>query len=438
MNHIPWHGRLRPPSVPRLVRRRVPRSQGQAIVELALILPVLLVLLASALDLGRLFYSRITVNDAAREAVLEASKNPTSYIANTTCTSVNAESNRVMCRALNEARGGFVTVAPTDVTMTCSTVVCPPATAVLGDTVSISVDGRFTLVTPLLAVFFGGQSITFSSTASAQLLTVPITPVVAGPVAAFSVTPTSGTAPLAVTVTDASTSGPTTWAWGFGDGATYNGQTPPAHSYTAAGTYTITLTVSNSGGQNTTTNSVTVTVAVPIPTAPVAAFTLSPSSGAVPLAVTVSDTSTGTPTTWAWTFGDGATASVQSPPAHTYVSAGVYNVTLTVMNDLGSSSVSHPVNSAVACPTPVASFTVNPTTGKKRQANFVVTDSSTNMTTAGCANTWSWNFGDGSGNSSLQAPPPHVYNSAGTYTIQLTVSNTGHTSTAPRTVTVTP
>jgi len=39
----------------------------------------------------------------------------------------------------------------------------------------------------------------------------------AAPTAAFSGTPTSGTAPLAVTFTDASTGGPTGWAWFFGD-----------------------------------------------------------------------------------------------------------------------------------------------------------------------------------------------------------------------------
>ena len=46
-------------------------------------------------------------------------------------------------------------------------------------------------------------------------LTVGI--VSAAPVAEFSGTPTSGSAPLAVTFTDASTGSPTGWAWFFGD-----------------------------------------------------------------------------------------------------------------------------------------------------------------------------------------------------------------------------
>ena len=53
------------------------RSRGQAIVELALILPVMLILVAGAIDLGRVFYSTITLANAAREGALEASADPT-------------------------------------------------------------------------------------------------------------------------------------------------------------------------------------------------------------------------------------------------------------------------------------------------------------------------------------------------------------------------
>ena len=52
------------------------RSRGQALVELALVTPVLLVLLLGAVDLGRLFYARITVTNAAREGAMMAAKEP--------------------------------------------------------------------------------------------------------------------------------------------------------------------------------------------------------------------------------------------------------------------------------------------------------------------------------------------------------------------------
>ncbi len=67
------------------------------------------------------------------------------------------------------------------------------------------------------------------------------------PVANFSGTPTSGTAPLSVTFTDSSTNSPTAWSWAFGDGKTSTAQNP-SHTYTTAGTYSVTLTATNVGG----------------------------------------------------------------------------------------------------------------------------------------------------------------------------------------------
>jgi|GEM_PF-1136606 len=47
------------------------------------------------------------------------------------------------------------------------------------------------------------------------------------------------------------------------------------------------------------------------------------------------DESTGNPTSWEWSFGDGGMATEQNP-SHTYQSAGVYTVELTISNDYGS------------------------------------------------------------------------------------------------------
>ena len=72
------------------------------------------------------------------------------------------------------------------------------------------------------------------------------------PVAQFSGTPTSGSAPLTVAFNDSSTGSPTSWSWSFGDGGTSTAQNP-SHTYSAAGTYTVSLTVANSAGSNTLT-----------------------------------------------------------------------------------------------------------------------------------------------------------------------------------------
>jgi PKD repeat protein len=70
----------------------------------------------------------------------------------------------------------------------------------------------------------------------------------ASPTAAFSASPTTGQAPLAVTFTDASTGSPTAWLWDFGDGASSTLQNP-VHTY-AAGIYAVSLKVTNAGGSD--------------------------------------------------------------------------------------------------------------------------------------------------------------------------------------------
>jgi PKD repeat protein len=69
--------------------------------------------------------------------------------------------------------------------------------------------------------------------------------------------------------------------------------------------------------------------------APVAAFTASPTNGAAPLLVNFTDASTGTVTNHSWSFGDGNTSAAASP-SHSYSTAGVYSVTLTVLGPGGS------------------------------------------------------------------------------------------------------
>lgn len=72
------------------------------------------------------------------------------------------------------------------------------------------------------------------------------------PVAEFSGTPLSGTAPLTVLFTDASTNSPTSRVWDFGDGnSTWNTTaTTFAHTYVTAGSYTVKLTAGNAQGSD--------------------------------------------------------------------------------------------------------------------------------------------------------------------------------------------
>ena len=106
------------------------------------------------------------------------------------------------------------------------------------------------------------------------------------PIAAFSAAPTT-TCTGVVQFTDASTGGPTGWAWNFGDGGTDTTQNP-SHTYTTSGTFTVTLIVRNSVGDDTLikTNYITIN----LPSAPTATGGSNCGTGTVTLNATGSGT----------------------------------------------------------------------------------------------------------------------------------------------------
>jgi PKD repeat protein len=81
------------------------------------------------------------------------------------------------------------------------------------------------------------------------------------PVANFSASPVSGTAPLTVRFTDTSSCA-TSWSWSFGDGSSSTQQNP-VHVYSAPGTYTVSLNVTGPGGSDVETKQNHITVNQP-------------------------------------------------------------------------------------------------------------------------------------------------------------------------------
>ncbi|OGN88275.1 MAG: hypothetical protein A2X23_04345 [Chloroflexi bacterium GWC2_73_18] len=238
----------------------------------------------------------------------------------------------------------------------------------------------------------------------------------APPVANFSGTPVSGTAPLTVDFTDLSSGSPTGWSWAFGDGGTSTLQNPN-HEYVNPGTYSVTLVASNAGGDSApATKTDYIAVSGPPPPAPVADFSGTPTSGVEQLSVDFTDLSSGSPTAWSWAFGDGGTSTLQNP-SHFYAAPGTYTVSLTATNAGGSDPETKTgyVVVSPAASAPTADFSGTPTSGDAPLA-VQFSDLST-----GVATSWSWAFGDG-GTSTLQNPS-HTYAAAGTYTVGLTASN---------------
>jgi len=337
MSLLPW------PTATRLARRK--RSRGQALVEFALVLPVFMLLLLIAVDFGRLFFSNIEINNAAREGASYAAQFPTD--ATGIQTHVLQETNA------QAQRGAGAVSAPT---VTCkdstgTTIACSSSTGGTGpgNTVTVSVTEPFTFFTPLMNGFFGGS---FNMGASA-------TAVVLGYAASSGATPPPGTcspptASFTVVVnaltitTDPSASTPNSgvcnisgynWDWGDGN-ADVGTASATNHTYSANGTYTVTLTTTNQGGTTTATRSVTVGTVTPPPcTVPVASFTYTKSSKTYSFtdASSVADPVNCPITAWSWTFGDGTSSNAQNPTV-TYKSANTHTVTLIATNSAGASA----------------------------------------------------------------------------------------------------
>jgi len=238
------------------------------------------------------------------------------------------------------------------------------------------------------------------------------------PVAAFSATPTSGPAPLAVSFTDQSRLNVTSWSWNFGDGSTASAR-HPLHVYAAPGRYTVALVVTSAGGTSRLVRTDLVNVTWPPPDA---SFSASPTDGPAPLAVAFTDQSTGTISSWSWDFGDGTSSRVQHP-VHVYTLPDRYKVTLTVTGPGGTDTRPRPRLVSVTEAVLAAEFVGEPTSGTRPlTVNFV------NQST-GTITSHAWTFGDG-GTSSL-ASPSHTYTAAGSHTVTLT--ETGPDGTSKRT-----
>ncbi len=263
------------------------------------------------------------------------------------------------------------------------------------------------------------------------IVVVTIVPV---PVAGFTFNPNNGCAGTNVAFTNTSTgfsAGNTTYTWNFGDGSPTSSATNPTHVYAAGGSYNVTLTMSNGAGC-TDVQTATVTV---IPS-PVAGFTgddgdgdmtycLLPGDPTTSETVVFTNTSTGA-VSYVWNFGDGSPTSTLTNPSHTYTAFGTYTVTLTATGANGCTDV---ITQTVIFEKFVGaslSLDITEYSGCAPHTLTTLVNGSQN------ANTYTWNFGDGTPPvvTTSPVPPLHTYVTGGSYTITLTAANSCNTATA--------
>ena len=315
------------------------RSRGQSLVELALILPVVLLLTLIAIDFGRVYLGWVNLQNMARVAANYASNHPTAWATNDSTTKatyqnqIRADAKQNNC-ALPLVSG--VETAP-DPTFAPSTD--------LGGTAQVQLSCTFRILTPIISNIIGtGGNLTVSASSTFPIksgLFATGGSTVVTPTAEFIGTPTTISNGSTVQFTDQSTNGPTSWQWTFGDGGTAT-LANPLHTYSLTNplvgqTFSVTLTVANSAGTSAPrTRSGYITVN---PGPPNANFTSDKTAGDAPLIVQFTDTSSGTPNAWSWNFGDGTATSSAQNPSHTYSLPGTYTVSLTATSVAGSATV---------------------------------------------------------------------------------------------------
>jgi len=257
------------------------------------------------------------------------------------------------------------------------------------------------------------------------------------PVAAFTSNVTQGCAPLAVAFKDQSTNSPTSWEWDVGNGDTYSSQNPST-TYSTPGTYTVTLIAKNASG----TGAVRMTNYITVYPSPTVSFGDNLTNGLACLPANVQFVNYSTPgqgsiVSYNWNFGDGSTSN-QAAPAHSYTTAGYFNVGLSITNSDGcsNSATYYRVIRVVQGIQPQFTWDQASTSCTAPYLlNF------TNQTAGPGTLTYIWSLGTGATPAtSTNANPANIsYPSAGNYSVTLAVSSSlGCTGTLTQTVPLTP
>jgi PKD repeat protein len=210
----------------------------------------------------------------------------------------------------------------------------------------------------------------------------------------------------------------TQWSWNFGDptsgGSNLSNAQNPTHAFTHSGPFWVKLMVTNSVGC-TAKDSMAVTINAG-PTAKFIADTACVGSltqftdQSIPNAPSISS--------WVWDFGEPSSnnnSSTLQNPTHSYLTPGLFSVTLTVTNSNGC--IHDTVKQISVSPKPQAMF----------QASVACVMDSTTFTDLSIApgsglSAWHWDFGDGSTPSTIENPK-HRYTTAATFNVVLRVTN---------------
>lgn len=229
--------------------------------------------------------------------------------------------------------------------------------------------------------------------------------------------PATGVAPLGVSFATQIQGGvaPYTYAWDFDDG-TNSTSSAPSHTFNGVGSYDVQLSITDDTGS---VAEASVTVDALAPDALIVSPTASPDHGIAPQEVQFQSNAAGgsAPLTYQWTFGDGDTSDAKNP-RKTFLSAGNYDVSLTVTDALGSTANDSITIEIGSDEVPTAGASASPQDGTAP----LTTEFFGSADGGDAPLSYKWTFGDGSA-STTSRNTNHTYATSGTYTATFLVTD---------------
>ena len=232
-----------------------------------------------------------------------------------------------------------------------------------------------------------------------------------------------------------------TYAWNFDDGTTASGMIV-THSFSAVRSYSVSLTVTDSTGLTSTIRQL---VSPTAPAAPTVVLSVSPATPVVGQQAVFK--AVGTPAqnhsivSYDWDFGDGTrVTTTTSSVTHTFNARGIYNVVVTVTDDVGQKGhATAQYDLSTGVPTGINAKFFQ--TGSLVHGNTTIFNANESTPSNGASITnYHWDFGDVIGNEEDDSTPitSHIFAAAGTYQVQLTITDSsGRTSIFRLAVTIT-
>ncbi len=230
-------------------------------------------------------------------------------------------------------------------------------------------------------------------------------------VASFNAFNRKGCAPRQVSFFDGSLSPSTvtSWQWDFGDGSAGSTLENPVHTYQDTGYFDVTLIIETEHGCRDTLVFIDYIAAGDTP---VADFIPDTTRACASTAIEFFNLSINSDSS-SWIFGDGGSSSLFEP-THQFADTGYFSVMLIAL-DRGCPDTLI-VDSLVYIDPPIALFLPNSAFGCELPFTVDFEDFSIG------ADTWQWDFGDGSPISPVQ-DPTHIYTAEGAYQTLLIVEN---------------